>query len=57
MDRELGWFSDLDSDDTDMWQPVLYLGGWGPSLPVQFDTKEECDRFIQEQIIGKPWWP
>lgn len=54
-----GWFSAIDEDaSTDFqWQPCLQLEGWGPTLDVWFASKEECDRFIAGDVIGKGWHP
>jgi hypothetical protein len=53
-----GWFSDIDPDtaidDTFRWQACLQLEGWCPTIDVWFDTKEDCDTFIRDEVVGKP---
>lgn len=50
-----GWFAALDDEDltlgTCRWQPVLYLGGWGPSLDVWFETEDACVAFIRDELL------
>lgn len=58
-DRQ-GWFSDVDNEDgvgEYRWQPCLQLDGWCPSMPAWFRSKEECDAFIRDEIIGKEMLP
>ena len=56
---ERGWFADISSDEgmEDRWQPHIQCEGVCPSLDVWFETEEDCNQFIREQIIGKGWFP
>jgi len=53
-DQTDGWFSDID-ETKDMWQPRLQAGGFCPCIDMWFQTKADCDEFIQDNIIGKGW--
>jgi hypothetical protein len=33
---------------------VLQLDGYSPGLEVWFDSRERCQEFIREEIVGKP---
>lgn len=53
-----GWFSDVDAeaDPRYQWQPCLETGqGLIPSFQVWFATKDECDAWIAENVIGVGW--
>lgn len=55
-----GWFADQDPDDPDHmpsapWRPYLQCGGVCPPLRMWFQTKGDCERFIRDEVIGKPW--
>lgn len=59
--EHLGWYSDSAVDSADSgynpyWYPVLQYGhGFEDkvSLSIEFDTQEECDKFIREHVLGK----
>lgn len=58
-DSMRGWFADID-DDPDrgsrfQWQPNIQVGGAILPLPVWFETREGCERFIREEIVGQGW--
>lgn len=50
-----GWFADIDSDDATppyIWQPCVQVtGGLCTSLQIWFASKEECLKFIREDIL------
>ena len=49
------WFAERDSDGYDprwQWQPTLQGSGFCLSLPVHFATKQECEQFIRDEVIG-----
>lgn len=54
-----GWFSDTEAEDAPgyspayPWTPCLQLDGWCPTIGVWFATKEECDRFIKDNLLGQ----
>lgn len=52
-----GWFSDIDDETTlrgvPMWQPCLQADGVIVSLDIWHETKEACDAFIRDEILGK----
>lgn len=61
--KRVGWFSDYDNDP-DLsggmaeyrWQPCLETGtGHIPSFDVHFKSKDECDTWIREYVIGAAW--
>ena len=56
MSDRTGWFADVSSDDdpgpAGMWQPCLETGkGHIPCLDIWFDTQEECEAYIKEDLI------
>jgi len=58
METKTGWLAEWDDDeDTNSrypWRPRLQVDeSWCPTLMVWFATKEECERFIREHIIGQ----
>lgn len=58
---ETGWFADIDLDmdipGFNRWVAVLQVPGCCFPLPVWFRTKEECERFIREEVVGQPMLP
>ena len=55
---DTGWFSDIDTEQTGdyIWQPCLQLdGGHCPCFQVWFDSKEACDAFIRDEVLGQTW--
>ena len=60
-----GWFADIANVDDPLlksdgyrWQPCLQLeGGHCPAFDVWFATKEECERFIKDEILGQGVYP
>jgi len=53
------WFADIDTDWPEeprpRWQPCLEtLTGHVPCLDVWFDSREECEQWIREFVIGAP---
>lgn len=60
--NDQGWFSDCGdvSKQTGayIWQPCLQLGGGHiPCFEVWFDSKEACDEFIRDEVLGQTWLP
>lgn len=55
---EPGWFADIDAkDDPEAtpehpWRPYLQLDGMCLPLAIRFASKEDCDRFITEDILA-----
>ena len=50
-----GWLADVDSDVDGpyAWQPCLDTGnGLVTAMQVLFRTKEECEEFIRDSILG-----
>lgn len=60
MDERRGWFADpgdTDEDDYDErnpWRPYLQIGAGCVPLRLWFASKEECERFIRDEVLGKP---
>ncbi len=56
-DPPVGWFADLsDEEERDPrwpWQPFLQAAGCCFPLPVWFDSKEECELFIERWVAGR----
>lgn len=55
---QMGWLSDIDREASGpyIWQPCFETGaGHIPSLPLWFTSKEECDAWIAEHLIGADW--
>jgi hypothetical protein len=55
MDEIQGWFADQDDRDGTRemrWRP--YLQGEAACIPLDiwFDTKDACEGYIREQVIG-----
>jgi hypothetical protein len=50
------WFADVDDEDgvpPYVWQPCLETGtGHIPCFDVWFDSKEKCEDWIREHVIG-----
>jgi len=56
------WFSDIAMRDQPHpeqhpWQPCLQLDGFCLSIEMWFASKDECDAFIQSDIVGCEWKP
>jgi hypothetical protein len=55
-DAQKGWFADLsDADERDPnfpWQPFVQISDGCLSLDVRFGSKEECTRFIQDEVLA-----
>lgn len=57
--QRVGWFADADNwregdhgERMDGWQPCLETGtGFIPTFDVWFKTREECERFIRDEIL------
>ncbi|MEV1245119.1 hypothetical protein [Nonomuraea sp. NPDC049750] len=50
-----GWFAEFDREATAeyAWRPVLQTdGGLAPDFDIWFATKEECEKWIRENVIG-----
>lgn len=46
-----GWMSDINDDGR--YEPVLMSNfGLAPTLSIFFDTKEQCDAFIDGACVG-----
>lgn len=58
-----GWFADPGDTDEDgydpthPWRPYLQIDGACIQLSIWFATKDECERFIREEVLGKPLLP
>lgn len=58
-----GWFADpgdMDEDDYDErfpWRPYLQTSGACVPLRLWFATKEDCERFIRDEVLGKELLP
>lgn len=52
-----GWFADADisPDHRRAWQPNIQVDGAILPLPVWLDTKEECEQFIRDYLVGQGW--
>jgi hypothetical protein len=48
---KVGWFSGLD-DKNGIYYPSLSLPAQEVALPIKFGTIEECDMFIDKNLIG-----
>lgn len=50
------WFADVDpsaTTETYRWQPCLETGtGHIPSFEMWFDSKEACEEWIREHVLG-----
>ena len=52
------WFADIDEDADQRWpwQPILQLDGMCMSVDsVHFATRDECEWFIREHLVGSGW--
>uniref|UniRef100_UPI003F493582 hypothetical protein n=1 Tax=Streptosporangium sp. CA-235898 TaxID=3240073 RepID=UPI003F493582 len=48
-----GWFAEWDRETTNGgWRPVLQLDGHAPDFDIWFSTKQECEDWIREEVIG-----
>lgn len=54
MSTERGWFADIDDPPPDgfPWTPCLQVSGAVHAFDVHFKTREECEQFIREEILG-----
>lgn len=57
-----GWYAEEDEDVRDegkpMWRPVLQLNGHVMTCDGPWHlTKDECEAFIRQDVIGKGMWP
>lgn len=57
MNGERGWFADVRQDPedgpADMWQPCLETGiGHIPCFDIWFATRQECEKWIAETVLG-----
>lgn len=53
-----GWYSAHDAENGFYmeWQPTLQTDGQILEVEIYFATKEECDQFIKDRIIGRGWY-
>lgn len=56
-----GWFADL-SDEEDRnpiapWQPFIQTAGGCFPLRLWFETKDGCEEFIRECVLGRVMLP
>jgi len=51
------WFADIDEDAPpgSPWRPYLQLDGCVAVVENWFDTKEDCEWFIRENLLGTGW--
>lgn len=53
--RRRGWFADIDADApaSHQWQPCFETGeGHIPCFQIWFETRDQCERWIQENLLG-----
>lgn len=57
MSERSGWFADpSDPEDRDErwpWQAFIQTAGGCYPLPLWFETKEACERFIRDDVLGR----
>lgn len=51
-----GWFADNhgNGDENFPWYPSLQLPGVCLRLPIGHPTKESCEQFIEQHVLGQP---
>ena len=51
-----GWFADIDEESPEgyPWQPCLQLDMHCVDIEVWFESREACEQFIRDEILGKP---
>ena len=51
------WFSAQDDEGpkTHPWKPYLQADFGSPSLAIWFATKDECDAWIRDYVVGAGW--
>lgn len=62
--RRTGWFADVCNDDAETdpvtlvsWQPCLQVDGAVHSFDVWFASREDCEAYIREEIVGQGMLP
>lgn len=51
-----GWFADYNDEEDEFpgyWQPFYQWGGSVFSVSIAWNTKEECEEFIEHTLIGQ----
>lgn len=52
------WFADIDEDRAGShypWQPFLQLDGWVVPADAHFRSRDECEEFIRDRLVGSGW--
>lgn len=58
--KERGWFADVDNDQERSipgWQPCVQTDSVCMGLDIWFQTKELCEAFIHDELLGLGMYP